>query len=160
LPTGASAPTGCYDLLADPDKRIACDQLTEHEHGTRSRRSSRIKRFPIEPRALDAQQARVHKQKLERKDGLSPLRIVIEVAVADGWREVWRKTINSAEQFTDGSGQSQPMPVRVTVWPNLRRDRALVLVENEDTAPGTGFWDTTVHWVDLPADLVDSPAKW
>lgn len=80
----------------------------------------------------------------------SQLRITVEVARSGAWKQVWSDTINSAEAFSEGAGRVHPMPVSVKLYPNARGDRALMLIANEDTAPGTGHWATLVRWIELP----------
>jgi hypothetical protein len=145
-PIGAAEPSACYDLTEDPDKRVRCTDLGLLRPGEKPRTSSRVNAFPVKALPLDGTKARFTKTQLAN----SQLQITVEVATGGGWKQVWSDTINSAEGFVDGANRVHLMPVTVKLYPNARGDRALMLVANENTAPGKGHWATLVRWIELP----------
>jgi hypothetical protein len=144
---GAAEPAGCYDLLEDPEARVECG-IGASGFSAPERPSSQVKRFATKAIALPASSVRLRKQPIARRE---ELRVTVEVLTKRGWRRLWSSTVHSIEEFTDPAGVTQAMPLDVTVWPNPRGDRALVLIANDRQGSG---WPTTVHWAEIPPDAV------
>lgn len=155
----------CFDLHGAPDRALACDALmADGEDDTGP--SAAVRGFPLPARPLDPALVRAHlahapRGEDEAEDDLPPDRVVIvEVLTAAGFREVHREPVRTGapEQFEGPTLEVAALPIRVSVWPSPSSDRAVVLIEGHDTAPGVGHWDTTVHAVALPA-LAPAPAR-
>lgn len=142
---GATDPAGCYDLLDDPEKRGDCG-IGADDFSAKERPSSQVKRFGTTATALPASSVRVTKQRVAASEDL---RVAVDVLTIRGWQRLWSSTVRSGEAFTGGAGQTHPAPLELTVWPNPRGDRAMMLIENED---GGGGSTTMVRWVKLPPD--------
>jgi len=144
---GAAEPAGCYDLLNDPDKRVSCG-IGADSFSAIERPSSQVKRFSNPARALPASDVRLTSKPVRDSD---TVRVTVDVMTKDGWHRVWSGSIVSAKEVTDAAGQTTPtMALQVTVWPNPRGDRALMLLTPEGAYAGSGAWTMTVRWVTLP----------
>jgi hypothetical protein len=131
-PLGVKEPSGCYDLLSAPDKRVACADIKPDEDGKAKAKKSKIpKQFGKPATQLEAARIKLH-SKLEKPDEIAK-RTKVEV---DG-----KLVLN--ELFEDASHVD-----KVTAWPNARGDRALLLIEY--TEHGTNNQQVAVRWIELP----------
>jgi len=151
-PDGARAE--CFDLHADPARAVACD-APMRDGGEASARRWSAGPFSSAARPLDAGLVRAHLTDAPpTEEGRARQLLTVEVLAIEGWRELLRLTIlrGAPETYDEPVLESgADLPIVVGVWPSPRGGRAAVLVRGHDTAPGTGHFDTTVHWVDLPA---------
>jgi hypothetical protein len=69
---------------------------------------------------------------------------------ARGWVRLWSTDRESLHGDSQVDGDFA-VPVRISVWPNPRRDRAVVLISS---TVGSGHQRAAVRWVALPADAV------
>lgn len=136
---GAAEPSACYDLLADPNKRVACSDVeTDETWRKRARRSRQTARFPRKGSALAATELRVLERQVDEPNGKA-LRIGVELNASGQWKRVWSATLLDASSEAHASA---------TVWPNERGDRAMLIVKY--TTHGTGNERTEVHWITVP----------
>ena len=138
---GVKEPAGCFDLLGDPEKRVACTDLTVGVPKQKAKRSTRVSLFPVKPVPLDVAKVRVdHKWQNKRGERREKVRVTVSVDVDGRWRRVWTSTIEAIER-------GRKSPVDITVWPNARGDRALLLASY--THFGDGNDAVKAHWVKL-----------
>jgi hypothetical protein len=135
-PVGAKEPSGCFDLLGDPEKKIPCANVTKGLPRDRPKPSTQTKTFPKPPAQLDASKVRMSIKRVD-PDSSYEQRVTVEVDLGKGWTRVWNAVIQPAD----------PPRASVTVWPNARKDRAVMLLKY--VAPGLGNETVDVHWVEL-----------
>lgn len=141
-----AAPAGCYDLLGNPDTRVACSSPgsppANVPYTVKARRSQAEKAFPRAPSRLEASKVRV-KSKLTSPasagEDATKFRVSVELEAGGTWRQVWSGTIEAAIAGTFGA----------TLWSGPRDDRALLLLTF--THVGTANGDVLTRWVKLPA---------
>lgn len=139
---GTSEAAGCYDLLDDPERRIACG-LTDHPRDAQLRTSSQTARFPRAATALPDSDVRV-RNTVARAGGTGEA--TVDVMTAHGWARVW----STAHEQLDENRQVNrdfALPVDVSVWPNPRGDRALLLITS---IVGSGHHVVAMRWVEMP----------
>jgi hypothetical protein len=152
---GANGPAGCYDLNGDPDKRTACNSPGDPADSSAAAStppSSRLQHFPRKPVRLEPRLFRV-RQQVATPDGRRILSVQVEVAANGTWRRVWKGTVETStwSHYFDGGDtdlSEDPPPIDVTLWPNPRRDRALLRLTY--VRPGNGDMDALLTWVELP----------
>lgn len=141
---GAEAPAGCYDTRVDPDKRIECDDISDVPRGTARRPSKISSHFSRPPSELPRGDVRVRRVRRSATDADPSW--TVEVRVAGAWHRVWRGSLLSATE-------ARPS---VSVWPNPRGDRALLLLGYTTVGTGNGLVDKT--WISLPASPSAPPS--
>jgi hypothetical protein len=135
---GADAPAGCYDPRLDPDKRISCESISDVPPGTASRPSKISGHFTRPPVELPRGDVRVRRARRGGAEDNDPS-WTVELRVAGAWHRVWRGALESATE-------ARPS---VSVWPNPRGDRAMLLLDY--TTAGNGNGVVTSAWIELPA---------
>jgi hypothetical protein len=141
---GKAAPAGCYDLLGNPDTRVACGtgDAARQAYDVKPRRSQAEKTFPRAPSKLEASKVRM-KSRVTVAAGTkaygASLRVEVEVETGGTWQQVWSGALEDVREGTLG----------VTLWPTPGGDRALMLLRA--VYGGTAHTADTVHWVQLPA---------
>ena len=125
-------PGGCYDLHGDPDKRIACEQVTYQDDPKRRARPS--KRVALYKR---------------RTPPLTPSQLVSQLrSEPDGMRLL--VTINGKlvlSEVLPGLGDGER--VVVNGWPTPKADGALLLLAYREG--GSGNEVVEVRWAAMPA---------
>ncbi len=150
---GKASPAGCYDLLGNPDTRIACQSPGSPPQdppagGKQPRRSHAEKTFPRAPSRLDASKVRVKSQKIGTAAAFgASFRVSVAVESGGTWQQIWSGKLADVREGTIGA----------TVWPTPSGDRALLLVTA--VYGGTAYHDTAAHWVQLPAPASTPPSK-
>jgi len=145
---GQPAPTGCYDLHGDPEKRVECG-MSHSPSASPPVHSRRVRQFPRKPIQLDAKDFRVTETHL--RSGLT--RIAVEVVGRDASARVWVGVVESyagLDHLNDADmiGSDLPPPITISLFPNPRRDRALLRIQYKQ--PGNGNTDAKLVWVELP----------
>ncbi len=130
----AERPERCYDLRADPEVEIACSEVISRTDGTaRPIPRSVRKRFAKAPVRVPASRFRV-KQEWTKPDAESgELAIVLDLATNGRWVRVWSGTIHA------GAAKA-----KVSLWPNPKGDRVLVLVDYRQA--GSTNQQIDAHW--------------
>jgi hypothetical protein len=146
-PVGAPAASGCYDLLHDPELRIQCG-LTDNPSESKLRSSSQRERFPLPATGVPPGRLRV-RNKPAISDGSTAV-ATVDLMTARGWIRLWSTGRESLHGNTQVDGDFA-VPVLVSVWPNPRGDRAVVLISS---TVGSGHQQVAVRWVELPAGAV------
>jgi hypothetical protein len=137
---GADAPAGCYDMRVDPDKRIECDYFSYASPGAARRPSKISSHFSRPPSELPRGDVRVRRAR--RGAAEDDPSWTVEVRVAGAWHRVWHGSLSSATE-------DRPS---VSVWPNPRGDRAMLLLGYTTVGNGNGLVDTA--WISLPASQI------
>lgn len=148
-PINASQPSACYDRYgADPDKRTTCDfeGLEAKTDGSVLRTTTKIQRFSRKPITLPSRVVVIR----DKTEPDVKARVVVEIDVGGTWKRAWTGTVRSPTTITDAAGRTYKITVAATIYPNVRGDRAAMLMTGEDSAPGMGHWATTVRWIDVP----------
>jgi hypothetical protein len=140
-PVGAKEPSGCFDLFADPEKKIPCADLTNDRPGTKPKKSTQTKLFPKPVTQLESKKVRMTSRVVENT--YYDERVEVDVESGATWRRVWSGVIHPVSR-SPGEPSST---VAVSVWPNARGDRAVLLVSYKRT--GTGNQAVDVHWIEL-----------
>jgi hypothetical protein len=146
-PLGAPTASGCYDLLDDPELRIECG-LTDNPPAAKPRPSSQRARFPVPVTTLPSSRLRVRNKPASPVGGTGVA--TVDLMTARGWVRLWSTGRESLHGNSQVDGDFA-VPLQVTVWPNPRRDRAVVLISS---TVGSGHQRAAVRWVELPADAV------
>jgi hypothetical protein len=133
-PIGAKAPSGCFDLYGDPEKRIPCEEISWGKD-KQPKTSSKTTLFPKPAVKLDPKKVRTTQRRIEN-DSNGNARVTVELDHG-GWRRVWSGTISVPEISTASAS--------VSVWPNARGDRAMLLVEYVRGSNQA----VDVHWIEL-----------
>jgi hypothetical protein len=149
---GAPAPAGCYDLYGDPEQRVECGS-SHSSSASPPAHSSRVKQFPRAPVQLDARRVRVSETHVPNAEPLRLTRIAVEVVGRDGPKRVWVGAVESYagpahDNDADVIASNAPPPIMISLFPNPRRDRALLRIEYK--RPGNGNTDAKLVWVELP----------
>jgi hypothetical protein len=134
-PVGAKEPSGCYDLYGDPEKKIDCAKVQPaYRPKDIAKPSTQSKLFPKPAVPLDLKKVRVTQTSVP--DTLRDLQVTVEVDS----RRVWTGVLQTV-------GAPESPKLSVTLWPNARGDRAVMLVSYIKS--GTGNQAVDVHWVEL-----------
>jgi len=136
---GAEAPAGCYDTRLDPDKRISCELISDVPPGTARRPSTIPGHFTRAPSELPRGEVRVRRARSSSDAADADPSWTVELQVAGAWHRVWRGALPSATA-------ARPS---VSVWPNPRGDRAMLLLGY--TTSGNGNGQVKTAWIELPA---------
>lgn len=131
---GADEPAGCYDLYGDPEKQIACADLSSNLDGKKKLKTSKqVKQYPKKPVQLAAGKVKVRKVPAKDEDGNEAgVKITVEI---DG-KQVLNEEFSEVNRFG-----------KVTAWPNAKNDRVVLLVSY--TVRGTNNEAVAVRWVEL-----------
>ncbi len=143
---------GCYDLYGNPEKRVECGS-PHSPPASPPGHSSRVKQFPRKPVQLDARGFRVTETQLPGDGSLRSTRIAVDVVGRDGPQRVWVGVVESyaGPAHVDEAhiiGSDSPAPITISLFPNPRRDRALLRIAY--MRPGIGNTDAKLVWVELP----------
>jgi hypothetical protein len=130
---GVNAPSGCYDLYDAPDKRVSCDQIDRDNDRKKSKKSTIPKKFPNKPAKLESARVKLTSTAAPEQDGQRVWKVKVTI---DG------KTVVDDKDFFASHVDA------VTVWPNPRGDRALVLLAY--TEQGHGHEGVHGRWIELP----------
>lgn len=135
-------PTICYDLYGDPDKEISCRGITKAAPNDKWKKTSAAakKKFAKPATKLAASKFRVT-QSWKDPGASEDLNVVIELKTKTGWASLWSGAIQP-------TNQTKKVRLDVSVWPNPKGDRVLVLVGYVET--GTGNRHVDVHWAPMP----------
>ncbi len=154
---GRERPARCYDLFADPDRRIACGDVApaSSEEFEPTPKSSRVEsKFtpatPIDPRWVRSWRRADPVDDLAEDFGLETHTVVVEVWTGDAWHEVWRG--HAGESRYPGAADEPELsaPLAVELWPTPAGDRAALLLRHDYDDPGIGHFYDRVIWVTLP----------
>jgi hypothetical protein len=144
--TGGEEPAGCYDLRLDPDQRIACSMTSDAPPDATPRPSKVSTHFSRPATELPRRDVRVRRARLGGAAAEHPS-WTVEIRVAGTWRRVWRGSLEHATA-------DRP---HVSVWPNPRGDRAMLLVNY--TTAGNGNDAVETAWIALPSSGELSPSS-
>lgn len=142
---GKAAPAGCYDLLGNPDTRVACASPGSPADGPRAakpRRSQAEQTFVRAAAPLDASKVRLKSRPAPAAppdSSAARFRLAVEVEAGGTWRQVWSGALDGVRAGSFGA----------TLWPSPRGDRALLLLTYANS--GTANRAVLAHWVQLTA---------
>jgi hypothetical protein len=130
---GAAEPTGCYDRFGDPEKQIACDQITaDWQHELEPKASTRVKLYPARPVQVEGAKLKVNATPFQSANGVEGVRVIVRV----GGMQLLDEELEHVSQFHG-----------VTVWRSPKNDRVLLLISY--TRRGSGNAAVDVRWAEL-----------
>lgn len=139
---GSEEPSGCFDMYGDPEKEIACGDITSAgSPKDKPKKASKAakKRFAKAPTRMSGTKFRV-KQAWRDPDSPSELEVVVELRTKDGWTSGWSGTITPT---TD----KPKVKLDVSLWPDPKGERAVVILGY--VTHGTGNQQVDVRWVPI-----------
>ena len=166
---GAAKPDHCFDLLGDPNKKVACNKLTSSWH--KKAKASKV------PAAFGRAATSIRKRLVRAvyrhsgKGEARPVLLTVRVRVKRRWRTLHRLKLYEYLYTPPSDKPSKLFPLEVALLPapavktkpkakakgrassTSRSRRAALIVSGDNTEPSIGHRGARIVWVTLPKGL-------
>jgi hypothetical protein len=150
-----TAPTTCYDLLGDPNRRVPCSKVVS-DWEKKEKPSSALASFADEPTSVSA--LSLSARYTVTPDGAfrkAALEIFLNGSTG---APLLRLSTHEYEYQSPDGAEPVVFPLEVTVLPAPTSPRkAFVIVRGMDDNPGIGHRAFVTRWVSLPPDATTVP---
>jgi hypothetical protein len=148
---GGTGPLGCYDLLGNPDQRVACEDVTR-DWERKPRPSRQLARYAGALRSVPP--GRIAASYSVASDGdYRKAELAVYWLGAHSPRKLAELSVHEYHYSSPGDGGDElfPLEVAALIAPGAPR-RAALLVRGMDESPGIGHRGFRVLWIELPEE--------
>jgi hypothetical protein len=150
-PVDGKGPASCFDLLGDPDKRVACKDVG-HDWERKPRSSKEEQVYARSVAAVGPEAVRARYTVTHAADPQRQAKLDVSLLGSAGWTTVHRWTGIEYPYAPENDDPATLFPLEVSLWPVPARPATYaVVIRGFDEAPGTGHRGWALGWVRTPA---------